>query len=84
MSDFKTLRQFLSDAETSVVPGPALVQNDIAQDIAKMLFAKAEEQAADVAAEAGGKGFGGDAIKHEAAKILQRTQMFLDDLIKQG
>lgn len=84
MADFKTLKQFLSDATTKVVPGQAHVQHDVAQDIAKMLLQSAESEAANIAADQGGQGFNGDAIKHEADKILQRVKMFLDDLIKQG
>lgn len=84
MSEFKTLRQFLSDSTTEVVPGQAHVQHDVAQDIAKMLFKAAEDEAANIAADQGGQGFNGDQIKHEAGKILQRVKMFLDDLIKQG
>lgn len=84
MADFATLKQFLSDSTTKVVPGQVSVQQDVAQDVAKMLFQAAEEAAANIAADQGGQGFGGDAIKHEADKILQRVNMFLDDLIKQG
>lgn len=84
MADFATLKQFLSDSTTKVVPGQVSVQQDVAQDIAKMLFQAAEETAANIAADQGGHGFSGDAIKHEADKILQRVKMFLDDLIKQG
>lgn len=83
MSEFKTLKQFI-EMETSVVPAPVHVQNDIAQDIAKMLFKHAESEAANVAVDQGGHGFNGDAIMHQADKILQRAKMFLDDLIKQG
>lgn len=84
MADFATLKQFLSDSTTKVIPGPTTVQHDIAQDIAKMLFQHAESQAADIAADQGGHGFSGDAIKHESEKVLQRAKMYLDDLIKQG
>lgn len=84
MADFATLKQFLKDSTTRVVPGPTTVQQDIAQDIAKMLFQHAESEAANIAADQGGHGFSGDAIKHEADKVLQRAKMFLDDLIKQG
>ena len=84
MADFATLKQFLSDSTTKVIPGPTTVQHDVAQDIAKLLFKAAEENAANIAADEGGHGFGGDQIKHEADKILQRAKMFLDDLIKQG
>ena len=84
MADFATLKQFLSDSTTKVVPGPGTVQHDIAQDIAKMLFQHAEAEAANIAADQGGHGFSGDAIKHESEKVLQRAKMYLDDLIKQG
>lgn len=84
MADFKTLKQFLSDSTTKVVPGPGTVQHDVAQDIAKILFQAAEGEAGNIAADQGSHGFNGDAIKHEADKILQRAKMFLDDLIKQG
>jgi hypothetical protein len=83
MTNFKSLKQFL-EMETDVVPAPATVQKDIAQDIAKMLFADAEGQAADIAADQNGHGFSGDAIKAHAEKTLQRVKMYLDDLIKQG
>ncbi len=84
MADFATLKQFLADQTTKVVPSQPQVQNDVAQDIAKMLFTAAESEAGNIAADQGGTGFNGDAIKHEADKILQRVKMFLDDLIKQG
>ncbi len=84
MADFKTLKQFLSDSTTKVIPGPTTVQHDVAQDIAKMLFKHAEDEAANVAHDQSGHGFSGDAIKHEADKVLQRAKMYLDDLIKQG
>ncbi len=84
MPDFATLKQFLSDSTTQVVPGPTSVHHDVAQDIAKILFQAAEGEAANIAADEGGHGFNGDAIKHNADKILQRAKMFLDDLIKQG
>lgn len=84
MSNFATLKQFLSDSTTKVVPAQPTVQHDVAQDIAKILFQAAESEAGTIAADEGGHGFSGDAIKHEADKILQRAKMFLDDLIKQG
>lgn len=84
MTNFKTLKHFLSDSMTKVIPGPTTVQQDVAQDIARMLFQAAESEAGSVTADEDGHGFNGDAIKHQADKILQRSKMFLDDLIKQG
>lgn len=84
MTEFATLKQFLSDSTTKVVPSPATVQQDIAQDIAKLLFQAAENEAASIAADEGGHGFNGDHIKHQADKILQRVKIYLDDLIKQS
>ena len=84
MADFATLKQFLADQTTKVVPGPVSVQHDVAQDIAKLLFQHAEAEAANVAHDQNGHGFSGDAIKHEADKVLQRAKMYLNDLIKRG
>jgi len=76
--------QPLKESTTEVMPNAPQIANDVAQEVASMIFDEAEVQAAHIAHDEGGHGFDGNKIMAEAQKILQRVMTYLDDKIKQG